>query len=653
MARDPNMLITSPSQHKTWETCNRQWFFAKRMKLPQPSKGHFTFGTVLHAVIERYLLADELGRMPDGSALNLYPPGWEVTHDSMRDEFGNWHRVPSSVSPAEQQLIKTLFNLAVEQGHIARWQGRQMELQFGAVWDGQPPVHIVDWKGKRVTLTGKIDLLMPGVIRDWKSAKDLRYAVSKAKMPKDIQLMQYAHVARELWLRQGADYQTVNIGQLTFSKKPDKPKIKPVDVDVSADDIAEEWAMTVARGCKMAEQADARDYNTIPAVELGDRACGYCSFASICLGTATVQDYTARVMDHERHRLSVLQRSTPQGDTLTMGLLGDRAAAPPTTAPPTAAAPAAPPAAPPAAAPVSDVPDAAKAPWGRQDCVACSGTGVSSVGDACVPCVSLNAKNGQLTKDGYYSTEAAGGTHVIFRALPEQHAALAAAGLPVAGRVAIPGGQPTPPATAAPAAPPAPTAPQAPAAAPSAPTAPPAPQAPAPVAPPAQPAAPPAQPPQGAPPAPSAPPVGPPAGDGSSAPPRPLGDAVPPTVEPDSDDVRATRGRGRPAAGFTLVLNAMPERGIKDTNCYWLDQVMFLYGQKLAEASGVPSYYDLDVWKRRDAMCAQAQAFADEFGKGYVFADTHISPDLDALVNALRPLAKVVVNGGTATARIE
>lgn len=635
MPRD-GMLITSPSQHSTWEECPSRWWLAKVARVPEPSKDYFTAGTVGHSVIERYLTADDLGRMPDGSLVNLYPPGWEWKEEKMRDAEGKWIKTFDRISPELELLIPRLIELAITQGHLARWPNRRMEVPFGRVWKDEAPVHLIEHRGIQAVLTGVMDLLLPGVVRDWKFKKNLRYTVSKKRMAHDIQMMQYAKVARDIWLAEGLDYQTVNIGHLTFSKNPDDPRIKPISIDVTADQIDAEWALSQARAAKMIEHSQITDFDKVPSVGVGDRACAYCSRVSICLGTTSIPDYTQKVMAHEQHRFEQLQRAaSPHGDP-TMGLLGDLAGKPPAPA----AAPAAPPAAP--VASPTDVPVLPKAPWARDNCMACQGSGVSSVGDACMPCVGLNTTDGLLVPEGYY-TMTTDGIQVAIQAVPDQADALANMGLPITGLVAIPTPKAQPPATAPAAAPPAATAP--------------APVAPAPAAAPPAPAAPAA-----APPVPAAPPAAPaapvaPIPDATTAvsvsPVDPTGVDVTSAPDVSKDHAKTTRGRGRPATGFTLVLAGSPQRGFAEKDTYFLDQVLHLYGIELAAASGVSSYYDLHPFRRRDAVCARAGEFAEIFGKGTVFATLNVSPDLDQFITALAPLAKRVIGTEISPTKIE
>ena len=62
---DPNYMWISPSQDETFERCGRLWKFESCVKVPRIVKGDALFGTVIHSVIERYQLADDLGRVPE------------------------------------------------------------------------------------------------------------------------------------------------------------------------------------------------------------------------------------------------------------------------------------------------------------------------------------------------------------------------------------------------------------------------------------------------------------------------------------------------------------------------------------------------------------------------------------------------------------
>src|SRR5690606_34026637 len=111
-----------------------------------------TFGTVLHAVCERFLLADDLGRDPStGQPVDLYPPGWTKC-------YNRWTNQPEGeVTPDEAATIQALVAKASEQGVLQRKPGRAVELEFHR----QVCVVEVDDEHHEARITGFIDLAYP------------------------------------------------------------------------------------------------------------------------------------------------------------------------------------------------------------------------------------------------------------------------------------------------------------------------------------------------------------------------------------------------------------------------------------------------------------------------------------------------------------
>ena len=61
----------SASQDETATRCIRNWWFAYPQRMPSIAKGDLDFGTVIHNVCERFLLADDTGRDKDGNPVDL------------------------------------------------------------------------------------------------------------------------------------------------------------------------------------------------------------------------------------------------------------------------------------------------------------------------------------------------------------------------------------------------------------------------------------------------------------------------------------------------------------------------------------------------------------------------------------------------------
>ncbi len=150
-------LVISASQIGNFLDCPRKWWFLRVLKLREPQKGYFTFGTVLHGCIERWMAGDSSGRVPEdksqlkldtwtdgplvgqkfGEPVDVFPAGWETI-----EEKGS----KVSVTPNEAQLIRKLFTEAVERGIVVRNPSSTVEREINLpVIDG-------------VDLTGYIDI---------------------------------------------------------------------------------------------------------------------------------------------------------------------------------------------------------------------------------------------------------------------------------------------------------------------------------------------------------------------------------------------------------------------------------------------------------------------------------------------------------------
>lgn len=127
------------------------------------------------------------------------------------------------------------------------------------------------------------------------------------------------------------------------------------------------------------------------------------------------------------------------------------------------------------------------------------------------------------------------------------------------------------------------------------------------------------------------------------APPKTKRAKPPKAIEPEIKEAPAPQLQEAVTSeprGFRLFLNALPiGQEFVDAG-----ELLGREGAELAEAQGVKSYYELDAFKRRDAIAAQASAIATELaGKALVVVGG--GQDLKALIEALRPFAAEVVQG--------
>ncbi len=177
-ARERRMLTISASQVESFDMCKRKWWLNKVRKLPEATSTSQIFGTVLHGVIERYLMADDLGRdRKTGNPIELYPEGWQIavnrfgelcehcagkrfwrhpesessftttTQEQVEEMansmdgclcvelscekcFGTGKQCEGKINPAEEAAVRRLVDAAIENGVLERLPGRIVEKQF-------------------------------------------------------------------------------------------------------------------------------------------------------------------------------------------------------------------------------------------------------------------------------------------------------------------------------------------------------------------------------------------------------------------------------------------------------------------------------------------------------------------------------------------
>ena len=108
--RKRRVLNTSASQFETFKMCRRKWWLDKIRKLFVPSSTSQGFGTVLHACVESWMLANDLGYDSKGQAVDMYPQGWQ---NAINKYTGT---IDYTCTPAEQGVIKNLIAVAIEEG---------------------------------------------------------------------------------------------------------------------------------------------------------------------------------------------------------------------------------------------------------------------------------------------------------------------------------------------------------------------------------------------------------------------------------------------------------------------------------------------------------------------------------------------------------
>lgn len=722
--RTRRLLVTSASQHETFELCRRKWWLKQVRKLEEPERAATVFGDVLHAVIERFLSADAQGRSLTGEPVELYPEGWHKCIPRFAEK-----PVEGFISPEEQDIIKRLIAKAIESGVLERRLGGEVEIDFrhdvitlkceackgsGKVcdvcrapsyerpphgWtcdeghggeDATCPTCKGDGKGTHIQIMGFIDLLFEDEVQDHKSVKAMRWAKSPEALKQTTQMLIYAKVCLDKARAEGRRIDRVTLRHNIYCKDGNDLRVRKSETQVTVEEIERAWTKIQVNGVEMDRlRRTAEKWTDIPDPRSLQEACnayGGCPYRSICSGKESELGYEQRLANSKKYgyngqpinamsinamsnkamSITVNGQTPAQSSPITkgsamappLGLAGKLAAQRALNAATAGGAPAAKPAvnapvlptpsAPaPAQAPVQQAApapapqqaqqaasNALTPPWFNPGCRACSGNaspGFNTKGNPCMICSSQAAANGrphpnefviEPTGDGKFVWEHVGTGNA--GASPTQHAATQV----VAEAKQAPVSAPTPPPT--PAAPAATGAPagatglaarlrkNAAAAAPAAPVA-------------------------------AAAPTPEPAAPGPAVPPQPAG------VDPG--DVKETKpgGRmGRPAKGFVLLINSICEKSedIKDRRPIDLAEVFARYADSMVEEARktnteIVSYYDLDVFKRRDYMAKCAPLMAEGFGTAFVVV-TGIgqgASDMKALVDALKPLAGTVVHG--------
>lgn len=661
-------FYVSASQFENFERCKRLWWFDRVLRLPQMPKGSTTFGTVLHAVLERHLRADDLGRDAAGKAVDIYPPGWATVMD---------RGVEASIDGQEQDLVRRLVSASIEQGIIQRWPGRVVEDDFDVVMDAAS----TSGTGHEIRLTGLIDVRLPDGIVDHKSAKRRSYLLSKDALPESRQMTLYGQVLVRKLSEIGAPVpQSIQLRHNGFVKDLNDPYVRQTSADVTPSHLAKKWteARGLAREMSTIYQATLdrpqMAWHDIPDPPNPTKACrayGGCPYLSICFSGKTVASYireiSAMKIAVKEPSRSILRDPTgslaasaapPTPSAIRtfagvpqMGVFDQikkqqaAAAAPvaPAAPPPQAAATGAP-VAPAVAAPVAAVTTADKprAPWHVAACTTCASNpvlGIASSGT--MPCRICCAKAGVIpgALSGKWFDVRLDGAVVRYQFI-EQHVEeiVAAAGdgpgvlegeFPWPSPAVTTSVKTAPPVAAAPVAPVAPAAPVAVVEAAAAPVA-------------AEPSAAPA---------------------GAEAPaPVKRGRGRPTNAEiaarkaaeapaaavaaPQDGHARSAEGpTGSPGEGRFLLIGCLPSAwpgAIVDGHAAFAR-----VAEQLAVAANCPQgFHHLDPFKRRDSIKAEGARLWGIFRPGdAVCFGARPDPDVSAFVEGLRGSADVVIVG--------
>ena len=401
-------LRTSASDIETADPknsgCYRKWYFKKVAKLKVPPSGSTTFGDVLHAVCERFLLADENGNT-NGKPVELYPEGWERPVNRHTGEPSK-----ESVTLEEQAIIKALISKAISEGILMRVAGREIErtIRNFEIMDG-------------VLLNGFIDLLEPGAIRDHKSTKSMKWAKSikreaSESLYTNVQLMTYAYW---YYTKGGFDKsKPCALSHQYFVKDAEKPRTEKREVSVTWPEVEAFYIERLAPVMEMIlVYRDAQKYTDIPLPDDVAGACrkfGGCPFTRICTEQETVNEYKKRVevqlSGSTDTNYTQVANDLPQGGktmsrnpmmekikAMQAAKRGEAVEAAPVEVKETPA--------PVEAAPVEDTCDRPKAPWHHASCKSCVDNPILGLNSKqtlpCKICDMFTKKDGGKASDQY------------------------------------------------------------------------------------------------------------------------------------------------------------------------------------------------------------------------------------------------------------
>jgi len=579
-------LTVSPTQIESKRRCRRQWWFSHVRRLPQPPGKPQVFGTVLHAVAERYLKADDLGRDENGDPVDLYPDDWQKA----LNRFDG--KPEGEISEAEQAQVKKLITAAIESGVLERRSDRGVERSFSE------SILSMEEVGTAVTIVGFIDLEHVGEIQDHKTTSAMKWAKSPAALRENVQMLIYAKQHIEFLKERGAAVPAeINLRHNYYCKDWKKPEVRKVEVQVSVAQIEAEWKRVLEDAREMVVLRDTIEdgLSEIPDPDMThDNPCmayGGCAYRRICSRTETLETYLNRLDSYSKGGYIDPQAQTDKPAMYatrtkdqSMSSTSFEAKLAAKRNKKGAAAPAAPTLMPPRLEPKTAGPSEGPSsvdeavlgsppPWTHEGCPACKGCGFNTKGNPCAICqhktgISVNLYKLIPNDDGTVTwIEEADTDNNGVSPLPGQQAPVKVS---------------------------------------------------------------------------------------ETAPPLPEPEPEPAAPESEAEEEKPKRKRGRPRKavevrevrapmGFTLLINCNPIG--YNGEVLPLSAFLNFLGKQMAEENNSESFYDLNVFDRRDALKKAAPKFVAELeGKMVVAEGIGLGEsDTKALTDALRPFANMVI----------
>lgn len=607
--RKKQRLILSASQLETAEDCLRKWWLQRVAKLPERPKGHpyllaRTLGDVLHEVMDRYLSADHLGRGPNGKPVNLYPDkrkttaGW-LPWTSVVSKFGADKGEVRSVTPKEAELIQKLVRAAIDQGVIIRAPDGKVESRFD--------YKLFETEDFHVWITGYRDYIPSrDVVEDHKTCKKNKAPWKKTakKIHANMQMRVYGKTLLLDAEARGEPLPAeITLCHNQFVKDPNQPVVDKRPVKITREALDTHWTSKVLPlAHKIAKVKKVKRWEDIeePEADVCNKYGG-CPFMRVCSGEWSLDRYRKRIERQSRQvsmptpkvgcrSKSVTSPTSKKGNNMGFmdklakkkakkaALNGDAAPAPKSKEKPKAD---------PKPTPKKEEPIRGRVvgdvpPWANPECRGCSGTGFSSSGKPCRICDARAPKAGRPLSSTF-EIVVEDGVIVWSDGETDGSAELVTEEVEVKETKVEEVVEEEPKAEE-------------------------------------------------------------PLVEEPKTKKKKKG-KLPSKAKARQDEVEK-RGRGRPKKGFTLLIDCFPTKGTGKigggSGVHDLTEVIHRYGALMAEENEVDSFYEIDAFTRRDALCAVASHMADEFGTDYVVASSNNVEERE-LIRVLKPLASTVI----------
>lgn len=257
----------SATQLETAEMCGRKWWFRYHARLPEIKKDTTSFGSVLHAVCERYLKGAEES--------DLYPQRWDFCPDTKKQ-----------IDPVDAALIQVLVSMAIKEGILERRPGGEVERDFQLACGDN-------------LIRGKIDYVVGPRIEDHKNSKSERYFKSAQALRSNLQMMLYAkHVLEREFRAKGAvPPKFLTLVHNQYLRNADKPMVRRREAEVTPSEVDDFWETRIRPLIAKCEELSriASPFHIPDPDKSACEAYGGCTYASICHGGEDQLTYKNRV----------------------------------------------------------------------------------------------------------------------------------------------------------------------------------------------------------------------------------------------------------------------------------------------------------------------------------------------------------------------